>query len=160
MGTFNEEDYIRLLEKLVNEQYDEEDAPAIVPQWSDEEILERKVQRVLSNSVIDLTTASKTKIEESLYQYRNIKVGKFSVKIIKYSTKSENDNIDVIINLSIYEARKNNLIFRINVQKDQRFLGRSWQKYFNSSNGNDINIKIAVDIIKWLQAIQKLSAFI
>lgn len=158
MRSFNEEEYIRLLEKLVSEQYDEEDYPAVVPQWSGQEILDRKVQRVLANSVIDLTSANKTKIEDSLYQYRNIKVGKFSVKIIKYSTKPDNE--DILLSLSIYEDKKNQLIVRVNILKDHRFTGRSWQKYFNSSNGSEIDIKTTVDIIKWLQAVQKLSAFV
>ena len=50
---------------------------------------------------------------------------------------------------------------RVNVIKDDRFHNRDWVKFFHMGvRGKHIPINTCVDIVKWIQAIVKLTPFL
>lgn len=169
MTTFTQKEYIEMLEKLVNEQYDDEEETInsnIVNSWIPADPPAKDGMKKVSNdSFIDLTKVKKDKIEDCIYNYRNIRIGKFLLKIIKYSSKpNELQGIyksDLELNIVIYEDKTPQLSSKVDVKNDIRFTGRSWQSNFNQFKaGMYIDIPSTIDIIRWLQAISRIGCFI
>lgn len=150
----NNEEFLRLVTHFFNQHYDEpepeieeeshaiiqrmETAPRLAPNYSDK--------------IIDLTDTKGTKLTEKIQQSNNIKIGKFILKV-----QRKYDKIDV----SIYENFKSGRLSKIDVLKDNRFKTTSWSKHFNSFKiGKDVPAEQIVDIARWLQAVEKIGAFL
>lgn len=175
----SKEEYLQLIEQYANEQYGgeqdlsdtydiSEDAwmPAESP---NKENMLRALNSNRSGSA-DLTNVRKDKIQEALYKCTNIKVDSFLVRIERYSGEPDKfgKGVNLTMDISIWEERYKTpsgnpcrLTCRMNLHKDDRFENRPWLHQFSQAGtACDIPVETVVDIIKWMQAIKRMSAFL
>ena len=172
MSTFSKEDYLKMLEDIANQQYQEpeepvEDVPADSWIWSVSPVKEKLMTAKL-HSTSDATNLHRDQIKKAIKNTRNIQCGPFSIKIKGYyqSEKLDND----FMHLDVYERRtktptgqKCNMDYRADLTSDKRFADRPWIIYFSKDNpgiAKNVPIDTVVDIIKWMQALKKLTVFL
>lgn len=172
MSTLNEQEYWDLCQRLANQQYsDEEDYyemdPSIIPDsvWMPSEPSAKENILPDYNGVIDFTNAKGSQILNKIHKCRNFQVGSFLIKITKYKGEPGGIKLDLII----YEEDKKkkdkskqfNIVNKLDVSKDDRFKTRDWKSYFNSMKmGTNIPLEKITEIMRWLQAIQKMRVYL
>ena len=152
----DKDEFLRLIEKYCAEQYDsleeyfESEHSDLVLSDIVKEMRETKYE----TGVSDLTNAKMSDIQIKAKSFNNFKIGNFLIK-----AKRKNEKLDI----TIYETI-NKMDVKVNVLKDNRFTNASWSKYWIHLNMYKEGTKIPPDelasIIKWIQSIQKMSAFI
>lgn len=116
---------------------------------------------------IDLTKYKKDKIRDALLKCANLRVGNFTVIISRYYGMPK-DEAGMSMNIRIMEDKTKTptgnpcrMTYDIDVFKDTRFKDRAWRSYFKSgSSGYNIPEQTVVEVIRWLQALTKLAAFL
>jgi hypothetical protein len=168
MEKLSKEDYIKLIERLVD-HYDLEDDDSFeelentwIPSVSK---AKEKFNKSLNGSLVDLSNVKKDQIEDYIYKHHDIKVGNFLLKIIKYSIKpselQQSHKSDLEVDVIIYEYNNLNMVDKVDVQKDSRFISRPWRDSFNTfKTAKNLDIQSTVDIIRWLQALSRIGCFI
>lgn len=157
MKQFTKEEYIQLLEELVKQQYNLEEAE------TPEEIVwmpsEPEVKKELNPGLVDLSSTKKDKLKELILNNRNFTIGPFKVRVNRTPLTNSQD---FLFSISVYEENKDKrTMHKVDILADSRFENREWKKYFSTfKSGNGIPEDVLVDIIKWLQAIHKLAAFL
>lgn len=170
MSNLTKEEYLKLVEKFFNEQYDEvpfiESLPNDAWIYADPPAKD-KMKLPGHDGITDLTNVKKDKIAEILHTCRNIKIGNFLVKITKYHGEPDYEGgANFGLDICIYEEKvKSNppskIQYKVDVHKDTRFSGRVWIEHFNSFKiGANIPLETVVEIVRWLQAIKRMSAFL
>lgn len=164
-------EFFDLVNRLVDQQYDsdtENDEPSFEDAWMPAEPeAKQKLKLKESNGVIDLTNVKKDKIKDLIAKSNSIKVGDFLIKITK-SEYYETNMSDLKVDMCIYEekhrtetGRPCKLLFKLDSIKDTKFSQCSWNSYFNQfKHGKNIPLNTIIDIIRWLQAVKKLTAFV
>lgn len=162
--TLTKEEYIALIAKLVDQQYgkeiEQEDEDRGQVSGSPE-----VPNRPNPNTIIDVTTYKRNDIEPALLKSANLKVDSFIIKIHHYTTT--NDGYECY-SLRLYEESPHVYLNRpctkttkIKPDQDNRFDSRTWANYFN---GRDFATAMPhlelLDMIRWLQAIGKMGAFL
>lgn len=177
MGTL-EEDYLKLLEELVDQQYsglDDDEIPTTTSiqevDWESRvsEIKERMIHPNY-HGVVDASDIKSDKLPGLLEKYMNIRVGNFLIKINAYQGQPHNLSVNSDLKMSIgiwtkifktASGNPCNLDSKLQIHKDTRFKGREWVKLFNTEGtASKVPAKTVVEIIRWLQAINKLTAFL
>jgi hypothetical protein len=170
MDTFNKNEYLDLITALLEQQYGDDLDP--IDYLEEDQMLSKsyikKIAPATNDKVINLTNIKKDKIKDFLHQYRNIKVGNFSVKISKYSSVhggsgSNLVNMDIVIYEDNSKSKMGNrdIIRKIDVIKDSRFNQCGWLKHFNQFKiGRNISMDTMADVIRWLQTLERMTAFI
>lgn len=159
-----EQEYIDLILKYSKDDLDEE--PIV-----DSINYSRPQNNVVRNSgVVDLTKTNKDKIIQAIIKSSNIRIYEFLIKIdsrilIDVATKKSTNIYDIVIyeeNGKNHFGMPNKLLSKVNPTSDKRFEDREWTKHFNNGikKGMNIDLETMYDIIKWLQMIKKLSAFV
>ena len=159
-----EQEYIDLILKYSKDDLDEE--PIV-----DSINYSRPQNNVVRNSgVVDLTKTNKDKIIQAIIKSSNIRIYEFLIKIdsrilIDVATKKSTNIYDIVIyeeNGKNHFGMPNKLLSKVNPTSDKRFEDREWTKHFNNGikKGMNIDLVTMYDIIKWLQMIKKLSAFV
>jgi hypothetical protein len=170
MSELTNEEYLALCQKLVDQQYDDavDDYDISKMEWipAESEAKERMI-KVNNNGMIDLTHVRSTKIKEEIFKCGNLKVGDFKIIISHYSGVPSQEGANLTCNLRFMGHQSKtmngmpcNMDSFVNIAKDNRFFGRPWLKYFHGSNADNVPIDTVVDIIRWMQAIKKLTAFL
>ena len=171
MSSFTKEEYLKLCRDLLQDQYGDDGIEdyikpeAWMPAESD---LKQKLSNPNNNGITDLSSSKKDKIIEAIHKCSNVKVFNFIIKITSYHCQKDTNGPFTSVNITIYETKREkhlgihkNLLSKINPNKDTRFENRSWLSYFNTfESGINIPIEEIPDIVRWLQAISKLEAFI
>jgi len=163
----SKKDYFKLLEEIAIEQYNSEDNFEAIPEdaWMPAESPAKdRMKKKAFSEVVDATNLRKEKIRNALTMFSNIKVGNFLIRVRNYSA----DLLDKgVFSITIYERRYKtstgnpcNMDVPAKLSEDDRFSGRSWLTYFDGAHGENIPIDIIIDIVRWMQAIKKLSAFL
>lgn len=156
------DEYLKLIEKYLIEQYETEDEDIDMNHeditWIPSEP-EKKVIDYNLAGCTDLTTLKGTVFIKKMEKLSNFKIGPFIIKILFVSKDGKS------VDICIYEEGKTSKILnKVQVSKDSRFKGKEWCNYFDSHNytysGKLIPIIILPEIARWLQAIHKLSAFL
>lgn len=172
MSTFSKEDYLKMLEEIANQQYSEPKEPAVdVPGdswiWG-ESPLKEKLKMANLHSTTDATNLHRDQIKTAIKKTRNLKVGHWSIKIkgFYHSDKLDND----FMHLDIYERRTKtpsgqqcNMDYRADLATDNRFTNCSWISYFSTTSpglAQNVPIDTVVNIVKWMQALKKLTVFL
>ena len=171
MTTMSNEEYLKLIESLDQE---DEDYCDDIPEdaWFPSESAVKKKEVPARN--IDALNLNKDKIKEILYETSSIDVGSFIVRVNAYHGfpvkigEFEVPNSTLTLDHSLWERKHKtfsghpcNMVYRLNILKDDRFVGRTWLDHFETFGGAlDVPIDTVVDIIKWLQTIQKYPAFL
>jgi hypothetical protein len=171
MNFFTNQEYLDLIQKLVDQQYDDatNDYDIENMEWiPDESEIQEKIIRANYNGVIDLTKTKSSKIKEELLKCANLKVGNFKFMIDRYFDTPSADGFKTVINLRFWEHKNKtdsgnpcSIDYPLIFYKDSRFNGRAWVKYFNhGSSAVNVPIDTVVEIVRWLQAMGKLTAFL
>ena len=174
MSAISKEDYLKLLEELSKEQdnpYDIETYPIPEDAWIPAESSAKEKMKPPNNTgTVDLINYKKDKIQDALYKFTNIRVGKYLIRIHNYNGypdkkgKGANLSLDIEVWETAYTTPSGapcKMDYNKNFHKDNRFRGKPWLHYFTVGGwACDIPVETVVDVIKWLQTVQKLSAFL
>jgi len=172
------QEYYDLIKKLIEQQYTDESETDYNTSYSDgwitaEPEIKQKMKLLADEGTVDLTDIKSNKIKELIIQTKRkniksgIKIGDFLIKITR-SEYYNPDMSDLIVDICIYEEQHKTksgapakLLFKIDTVKDSRFAQCSWNNYFNQFKvAKNVPINILVNIVRWLQAIRKLTAFL
>lgn len=135
----------------------------------DSECDEGEIKDINYTGVTDVTNLKKDKILSAIRSGTNIMIGSFTMKIIAHvitKNKSSITNLDIHIYESIsrtYSGVSCKIDNSFDILSDNRFSNKLWLKYFNpKGKGKGINVPedVIVNIIIYLKAIQKFSAFV
>lgn len=168
MKLFNSKDYLELCQRLIDQQYDDEDEESIQTEWipSEPEIQQKLIQSDRSGR-IDLTNVKSYKIKEELFKHANLKVGDFTIRISRHNNTHIETGLVITCTVQVLEERHktpNGMPCKIDYpmlfDKDTRFTGRPWLKYFRGNMAFDVPIDVVIDIIRWMQAVEKLTVFL
>jgi hypothetical protein len=167
-----DQEYFELIKRLVNQQYTQEEenvndelAGSWIPAESE---AKQKMMKLRENTgFCDLTNVKRDKMKEFIVRSNGIRVGQFVAKIIK-SSYTEKDMKDLILDITLYEEKYKTslgnpavLLNKINPIKDYRFSKCQWVTYWDGFNvGKKIPIEKVLDVVRWLQGVRKLTAFI
>jgi len=168
MGKINLDDY----KKMVQEQYDDQYGENIEPYEEGSYAEKKDIQHfnrefVLSSTSIDLTNIRKDQIKYYVDKYKYFRVGNFSIRITSLTdSKFSIARFTKIANVVIYEHINDKKIredyitlYKVQPQKDDRFVNCDWIGKFNHYGGSDIDTRTMVKILNHLQRIQKLITF-
>jgi hypothetical protein len=176
MNRISVEDFLKLIQDSQEEDYTTESEEEV---WANDHYYlpdkYKKLEKFLhfkppSESIIDLTNCKKDDIQELLFKSTKFKIGKFTLTINKYYGIPGDAESSLALDIRLMEHRIKtpngspcNMDFDIDIMKDSRFKNRAWLSYFNTkgrSYGIGIPTDVVVDIVRWLQAITKLCAFL
>jgi hypothetical protein len=174
MKSLTDKEYMELCLKLVEEQYDDaiDDYDIDKMEWiPSEPEIKKNIPKPDTWATIDLTNVLSTKIKEEILKCTNIRVGSFKVRIARYNGVPSQEGSKLCADLEIKEIRTktpsgapcgpSGVEYSADVLKDSRFKGRPWLKYFkDGSYAHNVPIDTVVEIIRWLQALKKLTAFL
>lgn len=170
MKYFTDQEYIELCQKLVDQQYNDviDDYDFFEIEYIPEKPeIKEKIIEVNSSGMIDLIHIKSDKIKEEILKYGNLKIGDFKIIISHYNEVLSQDGARLCCNLKIMKHQSQtmngmpcNMDVLVNLQKDNRFNGRHWLKYFSNSFAYNVPIDTVVEMIRWMQCIKKLSAFL
>jgi len=168
------EEYLKLIHDAYN-QYDEEAEEEYAWISADPEIKNKLKNLIKPSGNINATKMKKAEFPQIINKYSQITIGNFTVHIKSIVNPTGIDNIvegakeiteETKYNLVLYEVRKTtpsgmpcNIQVKLNIAKDNRFDGRQWAKGFTQLGGS-VSGKTLVEILKWMQAITKLPAFL
>ena len=165
MKTFTKEEYFELCKKLLeeNEELNYNDLENLensswIPGESEHKA---KIKLSLNDKIVDLSKTKSSEIKEKIKDCVNIRVEDFLIR-------SRNSNDD-FITFYIYEEKKVTpsgnsckMSYKINLLKDTRFNKCSWISYVMKYDTNTINNmpkEELVNVVRWLQGICKMKAF-
>lgn len=167
-----DQEYFELIKRLVNQQYTLEEESVtndLTGSWipAESEAKQRMMRLKENTGFCDLTNIKKNKMREFIVKSNGIKVGQFVAKIIK-SEYSEKDMKDLVLDITLYEEKYKTssgnpavLLNKIDPVKDFRFSKCHWVTYWNTFQvGKKIPIEKVLDVVRWLQGVRKLTAFI
>lgn len=168
----SKEDYLKLLQEISSEEeYEVPNTYYSESAWIPAESpLKDKIKKAAMNGVIDVMGFKKDQIQDAIYKCSTLKANAFTIKINEYHGLP-GKNIDpstLTLDISVWETHYKTpsgapckMEYRMNFFKDDRFANRPWLSYFGpSGSAHNIPTKTVVDIVKWIQAVQKLSAFL
>jgi hypothetical protein len=177
MNNISVEDYIKLLEQLTNEEdfggdddlTDNFNADPWI--WADSPAKEKMMKsRNASSGILDVTKYKKDQILDALYKASAIKCDEFTIKIEAYHGRPSktNNSDDLTMDIVVWEKKYKtpsgnpcNMDFKKDFFKDNRFTKRPWLSYFNSNgSADDVPAKTVVEIVRWMQGIKRMTAFL
>lgn len=171
--TLSKEEYLKLLEEVANQEYNDDleelgpiDEGAWI--WADPPAKD-KMRIHNSYGTCNAMGLKKDKIQEMLYKYKNIQVGHFLIRIDEYHGYPDKfgKGTDLTMDIEIWERRFKTpsgmpcqMDYRVDLSQDNRFFGRPWLLLFKGSSASKMPVETVVDIVRWMQAIKKMSAFL
>ncbi|CAM6006090.1 unnamed protein product [Sphagnum balticum] len=164
LESLNEGQYGSDEENYVPDNYSEDAwMPAVSPH-------KEKMFRTVRNGQLDITKYRKEQIKDAIYKVTNLIVGEFLIHITEYhGMKAGNKpqesklNLDIILYRTKYKTETGqhcNMQFKLDPRTDNRFTGKPWLEMFAGSRADNIPVDTLVDIIRWLQALKRINAFL
>lgn len=173
MKSFTNDEFLRLVEELTEQQYtDEVEEHEHEFSWMPmaSYVKDKLKNRPISNGTLDISKVKKEAIKDILCKGTLFKIGIFTIRITKYhSYPNKNDkNQDFKLDLGfLHDVTKTpsgapcNMQYKFEIGKDSRFANRPWLVYLSdSSNLKNVPINDAVEIIRWFQGLQRMTAFL
>lgn len=181
MNRFTKEDYLRMLHEAAQEQYGSEDGdyveplpqidesawiPAIDPRK--EQMLER-LRRSTMYGRIDAAKLRKEQIQDALYKCVNLEVGGFILHVNEYhGHPTPKKGKELTLDISILSRQNRtatgapcSMDLPANLHKDDRFQKRPWLHLFDvKGRAYEVPMETVVDIVRWLQALKRMNAFL
>lgn len=166
--TLTKEEYLAMVAKLVDEQYGNDPIEFQEPKEPLKVIMRGKERTLPSlNLVIDATKYKKEEIKDAVLRAANLRIDNFLIKIIKHNYSDSEDGMPMTYNLNIYEEsphiylnRPSKKITKLTPSKDSRMDTRPWLSYFVGDQAHCVTLDDLLNIIRWLQAIGKMGAFL
>lgn len=174
MKSLTDAEYLELCLKLVDEQYDDaiDEYDISKMEWMPAEPeIKSRIPEQNTWGTMDLTNVLSTKLKEEILKFSNLKVGTFKIKISRYNGVPSQEGAKLCMDLEVKEAKTHTpngvpcgpggVEYAIDLYKDTRFKNRPWLKYFNNSgHAHNVPVDTVVEIVRWLQALKKLTAFL
>lgn len=173
MSTFTKQEYLELVMKLADQQYDElgDEEEDQIEWFPSEPEIKEKLARIRSDAVTDLTNVKKGKLKDLLFKSTNLKVHNFTFKINQYHGEPDECGATLSVSFTLYHEVNRTpsmnalckMTYPCNVYKDTRFSKRSWLQYFDLSTGShglNVPADTLIDIIRWIQVVVKYPAFL
>lgn len=169
--TFTEQEYLDLVTKLADQQYDqlEEDTDLENIFWDPSEPkIKEKIVASQNTGTLDLTKIKKDKIKELLFKHNHIKIYDFLIRITEYHGEPSKGGANLTVNITLYHERHKTelsgtpckMTVPFSIDKDNRFQTRPWISYFVGPYGKEIPTDILIEIIRYMQVVSKLPAFL
>lgn len=170
MSSFTKREYLDLVQKLVDRQYDDAVDNYDIEQMEwipSEPEIKQKIHQANNAGTIDLTHVKSSKIKEEILKCSNLRVGAFKVRVVRYNGVPSKNGAQMALSLKVWEERNQTpsgmqcqMDYPMHFNKDNRFDGRPWLKYFQDNTAHNVPIDTVVEIVRWLQAVHKLTAFL
>ena len=170
MKSLSDQDYLRLLQKLTDQQYDDaiDDYDINKMEWIPSEPEVKEKIKASTWGMIDLTNVKSNKIREEIQKCTNLKVGPYKIRVSRYHGVPSQLGAQICLDLEVMEERTHTpsgmpcrIDYRMDFTKDSRFKKCHWVKYFDTSGcANNIPLDTVVEIVRWMQISKKLSAFL
>lgn len=175
MNLLSKDEYLRLLESVQSEEdYQETDYDGIPDDaWIPAEPVDKaKIAREMearSHGVIDVLKYRKEQIRDAIYKCMNLQVGEFIIHIRRYNghPKDKQLNGPLTLDINLMQERYRTpsgapckMQYTFNPFLDNRFTNQPWLTYFDRGWAKDIPVETMVDIIRWMQALRRMTAFL
>jgi hypothetical protein len=172
MGTFTQEEFLRLIEYLNDNQYgsEEDSLDNEEEAWLSAMPIPPKKKKPPENSgTQDLTNLKKDKIKDAIYKSTNLKIDKFTIKVNKYHGFPDKNGkaTDLFVDLSFWQdvtktpnGAPCKMTYKLDVLKDNRFASCPWINYCSGTSATKVPIDMAVEIVRWFQGIIRMTAFL
>lgn len=173
MSELTNEEYLALCQKLADQQYDDDaldDIDISKMEWMSggSESIKEKMARASTTGCIDLTTVRSSEIKKQILLCTNLKIGKFKMRTSRtFEGLIEPTIENLTFSIEVWEEKNRTpngmpcqMDFPMAPSKDTRFKGRPWLKYFNGSSASKVPYDTVVEIVRWMQAVKKLTAFL
>src|SRR5579871_6139835 len=88
MATFTKQEYLELVSKLAEQQYDQlsdDDEEEYIEWIPSEPEIKEKLVRLRSDAITDLTNAKKGDLPDLIFKTTNLKIHNFTIKITNYN---------------------------------------------------------------------------
>lgn len=161
----DKEEYLKLLSELDEPAEDISDDSWF---YADPPAKEKMLKARAFSGSMDCTNFKREQILKAIKSNCNLQVGPFSIRIRGFYHSEKADK--AYMSIDLFEKKTKtptghpcNMDYKVDVMKDNRFEGRPWAELFNNHRqGTAINVPIetVVEIVKWLQALKKLTAFL
>lgn len=162
----SKEEYLKLLQDLDGDVGSDLPVDSWFPSVSPAK--EKMLKSKMFAGTTDCLELKREQILAAIKDNCNLKVGPFSIKVRGYYFSEKNEK--PIMTIDIYERKSKtptghpcNMDYKLDVYSDKRFIGRPWLELFNNGRqgtATNVPIETVVDIIKWLQALKKLTVFL
>jgi len=164
------EEYLRLIEEAIHQEEDyleDIDCKAWIPA---EPAIKKKIPERFGS--IDATKLKREAIKKVIAHCPCITVSKFLIMLSTCEGNNDISSIDdankqLYYSIRIFETKYHtpsgrpcNMQYKVYLSKDIRFENRPWLKFFLGSTALKVPEETLLDIIRWLQAITKLSSFL
>jgi hypothetical protein len=175
MAFLNKEEYLKLIEEAYSNEEDTEDYEipdsSWIPSESPAKARMERAREANNNGIIDVLRYKKEQIQDALYQHVNLRVGEFLIHVEEYhgrpTIRKMPPQAQLTMDITVMQEKNRTpsgapckMHFKMDFFKDNRFTNKSWISYFTSSGkAHNIPVETVVNIVKYLQAIQNLSAF-
>jgi hypothetical protein len=157
MGELTKEQWLELIQKLADAQYDD-----LTIDYEDLYYEPPKPRLFMNDGITDLTGVKNNELKSliKLNNNKNFKIDKFLIKICY----SFNDVKCYKVNFCIFEDIKldsKKLTCKVKIKNDSRFVGRNWASYFDKFNmAKNMPEDIFIEVLKYVQIVSKLELFI
>jgi hypothetical protein len=156
------EEYLELINKILEGSYsdleEEKEEVKLEGAW----IPAKPNLPAIKPGIIDLTSTKSKDILDSLKKGERFRIGKFTIRL-NHSFNREVAKIEIWEDKTITTpaGRPFATTVNISVKEDDRFTNCSWIKYFTYGySAFQVPIEVSCEIIRWLQAVTKLAAFL
>jgi uncharacterized FlaG/YvyC family protein len=125
-----------------------------------------------SQGVIDVLKYKKPQIRNALYQSINLQIGEFIVHVEEYhgrpAVKKMPPHAQLTMDIQVMQEKYKTpsgapckMSYKMDFFQDNRFVNCPWISYFSSKGvAHNIPMETVVDIIKYMQIVQRLNAFL
>jgi hypothetical protein len=171
MSKLNKTDYLKLIQEYTDQQYGDalDDYNIAEMEWIPAEPeIKQKLTQPINNATVDLLNVPSDKIKEEMVKGNYLIVGKFKIKVNRYQGTPTKDGTQLTMSIKVWEMMTHTpnghpckIDFPMHFHKDNRFNTRPWIQHFNADGEAwAVPVDTMVEIIRWMQAVKKLSAFL
>lgn len=173
MTFISKEDYWKLIQSAESGDDDlDEDyhfpETSWIPADSPAKLKMEQARKAGGYGTADVLNYKREELREILYSTTNLRVGEFTVRVEEYHGRpNKNSSTDLTMDILVWQEKFQTpsgapckMSYKMDFFRDNRFLNRPWLSYFNSSgHAHDIPADTVIEVIKYLQVIQRLNAF-
>jgi len=170
MSSLTKEEYLALIKELLEQQYIEDNDTSIESEncWIPAEpAVKDKLPFSVSGGAIDLSKDKKEKVRILMFQSNIFKVDHFLIKV-KSPVAAKLADRTPSLTIELYEEKFQTpsgapcrMEYKMNIPKDSRFNDFAHtSKFTHGGCAIGVTEEVFIDLIRWLQAIKRMTAFL
>jgi len=177
MKYISKEDYLSLIETVHrdSEGYDELDNyntpdEAWIPSESPNKFRMERARAASVHGMIDVLNYRKEQIRDAIYKSMNLQVGEFIIHIRRYGGHPKDKQLygPLVLDIDVMQEKLKTpsgspckMSYRFDLFQDNRFAKQPWITHFNAGgSARDIPVETVVEIVRWMQALRRMNAFL